>query len=197
MSCHVMSCHHDSCHVIMLGEALAQETVSPGAASQLRPVQVTTEQSLQCDHSAHLRSMTGIGGRPEVVLEGADTVEGPWTEYHFFYKPGNTSWAPRCLSHIVIVMIITIPRFVLPHQPRLDWQMWFAALGSYNHNPWLLSLVYRFSIYHWPQVGVTSPSLQTVGGPGRGVGAPAPRHGVVSPGAPRVYPGPALHLHLH
>ena len=33
---------------------------------------------------------------------------------------------------------------MLPHQPRLDWQMWFAALGSYNHNPWLLSLVYRF-----------------------------------------------------
>ena len=40
--------------------------------------------------------MTGIGGRPEVILEGADTLEGPWTEYHFRYKPGNTSWAPRC-----------------------------------------------------------------------------------------------------
>ena len=39
--------------------------------------------------------MTGIGGRPEVVLEGADNMEGPWTEYHFLYKPGNTSWAPR------------------------------------------------------------------------------------------------------
>ena len=35
------------------------------------------------------------------------------------------------------------PIFCLPHQPRLDWQMWFAALGSYQHNPWLLSLVYR------------------------------------------------------
>merc|ERR1719154_598935 len=84
---------------------------------------------LELHHSYGLfRSMTGIGGRPEVVLEGADTLEGPWTEYHFLYRPGNTSWAPR---------------FVLPHQPRLDWQMWFAALGSYNHNPWLLSLVYR------------------------------------------------------
>mmetsp|Transcript_7639 Transcript_7639/g.12126 ORF Transcript_7639/g.12126 Transcript_7639/m.12126 type:complete len:185 (-) Transcript_7639:353-907(-) len=29
------------------------------------------------------------------------------------------------------------------HQPRLDWQMWFAALGSYQNNPWLLALVYR------------------------------------------------------
>ena len=84
---------------------------------------------LELHHSYGLfRSMTGIGGRPEVILEGADTITGPWTEYDFLYKPGNTSAAPK---------------FVLPHQPRLDWQMWFAALGSYNHNPWLLSLVYR------------------------------------------------------
>ena len=33
-----------------------------------------------------------------------------------------------------------------PHQPRLDWQMWFAALGSYQHNPWLVHLVYRLLI---------------------------------------------------
>ena len=26
--------------------------------------------------------------------------------------------------------------------------MWFAALGSYQHNPWLVSLVYRFSALH-------------------------------------------------
>lgn len=30
-----------------------------------------------------------------------------------------------------------------PHQPRLDWQMWFAALGSYQHNPWFVHLVYK------------------------------------------------------
>ncbi len=26
---------------------------------------------------------------------------------------------------------------------RLDWQMWFAALGSAEQNPWFISLVYR------------------------------------------------------
>ena len=31
----------------------------------------------------------------------------------------------------------------LPHQPRLDWQMWFAALSSPGHQPWLLALVWR------------------------------------------------------
>lgn len=25
----------------------------------------------------------------------------------------------------------------------MDWQMWFAALGTYNHNTWLINLVYR------------------------------------------------------
>ena len=30
-----------------------------------------------------------------------------------------------------------------PHQPRLDWQMWFAALGSYQHNPWFITLIYK------------------------------------------------------
>lgn len=32
---------------------------------------------------------------------------------------------------------------VAPHQPRLDWQMWFAALGTYRHNPWFVSLLER------------------------------------------------------
>jgi len=74
------------------------------------------------------RRMTGVGGRPEVIIEGSDSMNGPWKEYHFMYKPGNMSESPK---------------FVMPHQPRLDWQMWFAALGSYGHNPWFISLLYR------------------------------------------------------
>jgi len=74
------------------------------------------------------RRMTGVGGRPEIILEGSDHPGGPWKEYDFIYKPGDINAAPR---------------FCLPHQPRLDWQMWFAALGSYNNNPWFISLVLR------------------------------------------------------
>uniref|UniRef100_A0A8C5DWQ3 Lipase maturation factor n=1 Tax=Gouania willdenowi TaxID=441366 RepID=A0A8C5DWQ3_GOUWI len=73
------------------------------------------------------RRMTGVGGRPEVVLEGSyDGVT--WKEIEFMYKPGNVS-AP--------------PAVVTPHQPRLDWQMWFAALGAHTQAPWFTSLVYR------------------------------------------------------
>ncbi|KAK6032497.1 hypothetical protein OSTOST_01320, partial [Ostertagia ostertagi] len=72
--------------------------------------------------------MTGLNGRPEVIVEGAPDPDGPWKEFEFYSKPGNVSQAPV---------------FVLPHQPRLDWQMWFAALGSYRYNPFFLSLVHH------------------------------------------------------
>lgn len=73
------------------------------------------------------RRMTGVGGRPEVVIEGSqDRVT--WTEIDFMYKPGNVSWASP---------------LVTPHQPRLDWQMWFAALGPHTQSPWFTSLMHR------------------------------------------------------
>jgi lipase maturation factor 1 len=60
--------------------------------------------------------------RPEIIVEG--TLDGNnWQPYEFRYKPGDLRRAPG---------------FVAPHQPRLDWQMWFAALGSVDQNPWFL-----------------------------------------------------------
>ena len=35
--------------------------------------------------------MTGVGGRPEVVIEGSNRPDGGWKEYDFLYKPGNIS----------------------------------------------------------------------------------------------------------
>jgi hypothetical protein len=32
---------------------------------------------------------------------------------------------------------------VAPHQPRLDWQMWFAAFGSYQNDPWFINFATR------------------------------------------------------
>ncbi|HEY7305371.1 MAG TPA: lipase maturation factor family protein [Bryobacteraceae bacterium] len=65
--------------------------------------------------------------RPEIVLEGSDDQVN-WREYSFPYKPGNVY---RGLP------------FVAPYQPRLDWQMWFAALGSYQADPWAGELIFR------------------------------------------------------
>jgi hypothetical protein len=65
--------------------------------------------------------------RPEIVIEGS--ADGQlWREYVFRYKPGPVSRPPR---------------WNIPHQPRLDWQMWFAALGGIRDNPWIIGLMER------------------------------------------------------
>ncbi len=65
--------------------------------------------------------------RNEIVIEGsADTVI--WQEYEFKYKPGNLD---QC------------PGWVAPHQPRVDWQMWFAALHNPEGERWFLNLLIR------------------------------------------------------
>jgi len=65
--------------------------------------------------------------RSEIIVEGSnDGVE--WKAYEFPYKPGN---------------VYRHPPVVAPYQPRLDWQMWFAALGSRRDNDWFMNFVLR------------------------------------------------------
>src|SRR5206468_9024981 len=65
--------------------------------------------------------------RPEIIIEGsADGID--WLPYEFKWKPGRLDRAPG---------------WVAPHQPRLDWQMWFAALGDYRSNPWFMNFLAR------------------------------------------------------
>jgi predicted DCC family thiol-disulfide oxidoreductase YuxK len=65
--------------------------------------------------------------RPEIVIEGSADGQ-TWREYVFRYKPGPVSRRPS---------------WNIPHQPRLDWQMWFAALQGPWRSPWFLSLMRR------------------------------------------------------
>ena len=65
--------------------------------------------------------------RPEIVIEGSrDRRE--WHAYEFRYKPGDLARRPA---------------FMAPHMPRLDWQMWFAALGDVRRNRWFLLFCQR------------------------------------------------------
>ena len=83
------------------------------------------------DYVEPFRIVNGYGlfrvmtkSRPEIILEGsADGIE--WLPYEFKWKPGDVNQPPH---------------WVAPHQPRLDWQMWFAALGTYRQNPWFVAL---------------------------------------------------------
>jgi hypothetical protein len=83
------------------------------------------------------RRMTGIGklknegemilARPEIILEKTFDQGQTWKEFSFHYKPGD---------------LFTSPRRAMPFQPRLDWQMWFAALEEdYQKAPWLVHLI--------------------------------------------------------
>ena len=81
---------------------------------------------------APLRSVSGYGlfrvmttERPEIVIEGSADGD-TWIEYRFPWKAGELGRAPG---------------FVQPHMPRLDWQMWFAALDPQRQAHWLFALV--------------------------------------------------------
>jgi predicted DCC family thiol-disulfide oxidoreductase YuxK len=65
--------------------------------------------------------------RREIIVEGSDDGV-KWLPYKFKYKPGDVNRPPA---------------FVAPFQPRLDWQMWFAALGDYRQNSWFVNCCIR------------------------------------------------------
>jgi predicted DCC family thiol-disulfide oxidoreductase YuxK len=65
--------------------------------------------------------------RPEIIVQGSNDGVS-WLDYEFKFKPGDVRMAPR---------------WVAPYQPRLDWQMWFAALSSFRDNIWFTNLMLR------------------------------------------------------
>lgn len=83
---------------------------------------------------APFRTINGYGlfavmttERREIRIEGSeDGVE--WKAYVFHFKPGDPHRAPP---------------WVAPYMPRLDWQMWFAALGDMRSTPWFGNMLVR------------------------------------------------------
>lgn len=65
--------------------------------------------------------------RPEIMVEGSNDG-ATWLAYEFPYKPGDLRQPPH---------------WVAPYQPRLDWQMWFAALSDYRATPWFTNFMVR------------------------------------------------------
>jgi lipase maturation factor 1 len=65
--------------------------------------------------------------RPEIIVEGSEDGV-TWQPYEFEYQIGNVQDA--------------LP-IVAPHQPRLDWQIWFAALGDVHEEPWFVNFLAR------------------------------------------------------
>ncbi len=57
-------------------------------------------------------------GRYEIEFQGSNDGQN-WTAYPFRYKPQRVDEPPRIYA---------------PYQPRFDWNLWFASLGSWQQN---------------------------------------------------------------
>jgi len=68
--------------------------------------------------------------RYELVVEGTDeetiAAKTKWKEYEFIAKPTDIH---RKLP------------IIAPYQPRIDWQIWFAAMESPGQNPWMFTFI--------------------------------------------------------
>ncbi len=62
-------------------------------------------------------------GRYEIEFQGSNDGEN-WTAYPFRYKPQDISRAPGVYA---------------PYQPRFEWNLWFASLGSWRDNMFVVS----------------------------------------------------------
>jgi hypothetical protein len=94
--------------------------------------------------------------RAQLVFEGttdeAITPETTWIPYAFKCQPGDLARRPCWMS---------------PYHYRLDWLLWFAAMGSPREYPWAVHLV-------WQLLGADPGALGLLGpDPFHGV---APRH---------------------
>lgn len=105
----------------------------PPAINMLSPNQVMNTSF----NSLHVVNTYGAFGsitreRDEIVIEGTDaaTIDEHtiWQEYQFKGKPGDPGRRPAQIA---------------PYHLRLDWLMWFAAMGSAQDEPWFSELVVK------------------------------------------------------
>ncbi len=117
-----------------LAAALFLLSLVPLLATFRRPLPVPDALVEAYQVVAPFRSINGYGlfavmtrERREIIIEGSqDGVR--WLPYVFRYQPGPLHRSPP---------------WVAPFMPRLDWQMWFAALGTIEQNPWFPRLLER------------------------------------------------------
>jgi len=70
--------------------------------------------------------------RLNVVFEGTDDA----------FPLASAAWKAYPYQALPVALDRRPPQ-IAPYQPRLDWQMWFAAMGSPDEYPWTLHLVWK------------------------------------------------------
>jgi hypothetical protein len=104
--------------------ALLIFTVIPSAPLPQFPVRVL-EPFRIANEFGLFGSMTRA--RYEIEFQGSDDGK-TWTAYPFRYKPQDVHAAPRIYA---------------PYQPRFDWNLWFASLGTWRQYPFVVQVEER------------------------------------------------------
>jgi len=116
----------------VLAAAVVALSIAP-TVNMLSPNQVMNTSF----NSIHVVNTYGAFGsitkeRDEIVIEGTDAEtageHAVWREYQFKGKPGDPARRP--------------PQ-VAPYHLRLDWLMWFAAMGSAQEESWFSELILK------------------------------------------------------
>ena len=76
--------------------------------------------------------------RPELIIEGSNDGKN-WLPYEFKWKAGN---------------VMRRPQFCTPGMPRLDWQMWFAAIDAPRNSGMLVGLLDQLKHGSKPVIGL-------------------------------------------
>lgn len=86
-------------------------------------------------------------GRPELQIQARESADDvAWQQFDLRYKPGQPS---KELSRVV------------PHLPRIDLRMWYAARSSLQNNQWLQTLAYRIVTKEKDVLNAISPANST------------------------------------
>jgi hypothetical protein len=93
----------------------------PGAVlARLSPVMEWTH-AFRLVSTYHLfAAITRERIEPEIQTRSGDEQQGVWTAQHLHHKPGDPGRAPN---------------LVAPHQPRVDFQLWFHGLSFQRRQP--------------------------------------------------------------
>ncbi len=88
------------------------------------PLPVQPVEILQPFRIANRYGLFAIMTRERYEIEFQGSRDGKlWIAYPFRYKPQDPREAPGIYA---------------PYQPRFEWNLWFASLSDFEHNPWVM-----------------------------------------------------------
>jgi hypothetical protein len=96
--------------VLLMRMVWQEEPLPTMPAAVLDPFRIANQYGLFAVMTPH---------RYEIEFQGSNDGQR-WVAYPFRYKPQDVRERPRIYA---------------PYQPRFDWNLWFASLGSWSQNP--------------------------------------------------------------